>query len=133
MAILPESRLGETLIRAFYGAREDLAVVREILDEDVIWREPDIGNEHTGDLRGADSVLGMIQEASRLTNGTFALRVTEAVAHGEQVAAFVDWSSTHDGKTLEGKEIAVYCIRESKIIEAYFHQDNLSHDEEFWS
>jgi ketosteroid isomerase-like protein len=59
--------------------------------------------------------------------------VTDAVAHGEQVVAFIDWSSTRDGKTLEGKEIAVYRIRDSKITEAHFHQDNLSHDEEFWS
>jgi ketosteroid isomerase-like protein len=75
----------------------------------------------------------MIQEASRLTDGTFSLRIREAVAHGEQVAAFIDWSSTRDGKTLEGKEIAVYRIRDARIVEAYFYQDNLSHDEEFWS
>lgn len=79
MAILPESRSNERLIRTFYDARarEDLAVVREMLDEDAIWREPDVGNEHTGDLHGADTVLGMIQEALRLTNGTFTLRVTK--------------------------------------------------------
>lgn len=49
-----------------------------------------------------------------------------------EVATFVDWSSTRDGKTLEGKEITVYRIRKAKITEAYFHQDNLSHDGEFW-
>ncbi len=97
----------------------------------MIWREPDAGSEHTGELRGADSVIGMIQEALRLTNGTFTLRVTNAVAHCEQVVAFIDRSSTRDGKTIEGKEIAIYRIRDSKISEAHFNQDNLSHDEEF--
>jgi ketosteroid isomerase-like protein len=79
MVTLPESRSSETLIRAFYDARarNGLATVRGMLDEDVIWREPDVGNEHTGDLHGADTVLGMIQEALRLTNGTFTLRVTK--------------------------------------------------------
>ncbi len=123
------------LVQSFYDARArgDLAAVREMLGKDVVWREPDVGIEYTGELRSADSVIGMIQEASRLTDGTFSLRIREAVAHGEQVAAFIDWSSTRDGKTLEGKEIAVYRIRDARIVEAYFHQDNLSHDEEFWS
>jgi ketosteroid isomerase-like protein len=98
------------LVQSFYDARArgDLAAVREMLGKDVVWREPDVGIEYTGELRSADSVIGMIQEASRLTDGTFSLRIREAVAHGEQVAAFIDWSSTRDGKTLEGKEIAVY-------------------------
>lgn len=76
---LSEGLSGETLIRAFYDARarNGLATVRGMLDEDVIWREPDVGNEHTGDLHGADTVLGMIQEALRLTNRTFTLRVTK--------------------------------------------------------
>ena len=123
------------LVQSFYDARArgDLAAVREMLGKDVVWREPDVGIEYTGELRSADSVIGMIQEASRLTDGTFSLRIREAVAHGEQVAAFIDWSSTRDGKTLEGKEIAVYRIRDARIVEAYFYQDNLSHDEEFWS
>ena len=104
-----------------------------MLDEDVLWREPEVGNEHTGDLRGVDAMLGMIREAGWLTGSTFELRVSEAVAHGEQVAAFIDWSATRDGKTLEGKEIAIYRIRDDKIVEAYFHQDNIGDDEEFWS
>jgi hypothetical protein len=44
--------------------------------------------------------------------------VTDAVAHGEQVEAFIDWSSTREGKTIEGKEIAVYRIRDARIVEA---------------
>lgn len=123
------------LVRVFYDARarNDLDAVREMLAEDVLWREPEVGNEHTGTLRGADAVLVMIREAGRLTGGAFELRVSEAVAHGEQVAAFIDWSATRDGKTLEGKEIAVYRIRHDKITEAHFHQNNIDDDEEFWS
>lgn len=123
------------LVRAFYDTRSrgDLDAVRKMLDEDVLWREPEVGNEHTGDLRGVDAMLGMIREAGWLTGGTFELRVSEAVAHGEQVAAFIDWSATRDGRTLEGKEIAIYRIRDDKIVEAYFHQDNIGDDEEFWS
>jgi len=130
-----EERLNADTVRAFYDARarSDLDAVREMLAEGVIWREPDVGNAHTGDLRGAEAVLGMIREAARLTDGTFELWVSDAVAHGEQVAAFIDWSSTRDGTLLKGKEIAVYRVRNGKITEAYFHQNDLSHDEEFWA
>lgn len=135
MAGLSENRSNADMVRAFYDARtrNDLAAVRRMLAEDVLWREPDVGNEHTGDLRGADAVLDMIREAQRLTGETFELRVGEAIAHGEQVAAFVHWSSTRDGTSLEGKEIAIYRVRTGKITEAYFHGNDLSHDEKFWS
>ena len=132
---MPEGRSNAALIQAFYDARarNDLDAVRETLAHDVLWREPDIGSEHTGDLHGAEAVMGMIREAQRRTGNTFELRVSEAVAHGEQVAAFIDWSSTRDGKTLVGKEIAIYRIRDGKITEAQFHQNDLNHDREFWS
>ena len=58
-----------------------------MLADDVLWREPKLGSQHTGDLRGAEAVMSMIREAGRLTGGTFRLRVREAVEHGEQVVA----------------------------------------------
>ena len=123
------------LIRGCYDARArgDVEAVRSMLANDVLWREPELGGEHTGELRGAEAVLGMIREAQRLTGGTFRLRVREAVEHGEQVVALMDWSSARGGKTLEGKEVAVYRVRGGKIVEAHFHPDNPEHDEEFWA
>ena len=123
------------LIRDLYEARArgDLEAVRPVLAEDVLWHEPKVNSEHTGDLRGADAVLGMIREARKLTDGTFELRLTGAVEHGEQVVALVDWSSTRRGKALEGKEIGVYRVRGGEVVEVWFHPDNLKHDEEFWA
>lgn len=123
------------VIGRFYDARarDDLAAVRSMLADGVLWREPRLDSEHTGDLRGAEAVLGMIREARRLTEGTFELRVRAALGHGEQVVALIDWSSTRAGRTLVGREVAVYRVREGRILEATFHPDNLEHDEEFWA
>src|SRR3712207_7832014 len=54
-------------IRELYEARarNDVGAIRSILDEDVIWREPESEAEHTGDLRGPDAVLAMMEEARR--------------------------------------------------------------------
>ncbi|MGB3681486.1 MAG: nuclear transport factor 2 family protein [Rubrobacteraceae bacterium] len=100
----------EDLIRSLYEARErdDLEAVRFMLADGIVWREPDLDNPHTGNLRGPEAVLGMIREAQRITGGTFRLVPSEIVAHGGQVVAFIDWSAERDGARIEGKEIAVY-------------------------
>ena len=122
------------LVRRLYEARDrrDLEAVRSMLADDVLWHEPDVGGEHTGDLRGPDAVLAMIREAGELTGGTFELRPREVVANGEHAVALVDWSATRDGERLEGKEVAVYRVRDGRVVEASFHQDDMDLDRRFW-
>ena len=121
-------------IRRLYEARErdDYGAVRSLLSDDVVWHEPDVGGEHTGDLHGPDAVLAMIRDARERTGGTFKLRPREIVANGEHAVALVDWSAERDGEVLEGKEVAVYRVREGKIIEVHFHQDDQDLDRQFW-
>lgn len=123
-----------TLIRKLYESRNrgDLDGVRSMLAEDIVWHEPELGTEHTGDLHGLDAVLGMIGEAGKLTNGTFCLVPTEVVANGEHAVAMVDWSAERDGRRLEGKEVAIYRIRAGRVVEVSFHQDDTDLDKQFW-
>ncbi len=122
------------LVREFYEARasDDFDTILSILAEDVVWREPDVGSEHTGDLHSAEAVLAMIREAQSLTGGTFVLTPQEIIANGEHAVAMIDWTAMREDKALEGKEVAVYRIRDGKIVEASFHQDDHSKDAEFW-
>ena len=128
------NRINSQLVRELYDARDrgDLETVREMLAEDVVWHEPNLDNPHTGDLHGPDAVLGMIREAQRLTGGTFRLVPREVVAHGEHAVALIDWSAERDGERIEGKEVAVYRVRDGKISEASFHLDDRTTDEAFW-
>lgn len=122
------------LVRKLYQSRNagDEAEIRACLADRVLWHEPDLGPEHTGDLRGPDAVLAMISRAQRLTGGTFRLHPREVVANGEHAVALVDWSATQDGTQLEGKEVAVYRIRNGEIVEVSFHQDDPDLDRQFW-
>lgn len=128
------SRSSAKLIHELYEARErgDLDTICEMLAENVVWHEPNLDNPHTGDLHGPDAVLGMIREAQRLTDGTFRLVSREVMEHGEHAVALVDWSAELGGEKVEGKEVAVYRVREGKIVEVSFHQDNPATDEAFW-
>ncbi len=124
----------EDIIRRLYEARDrgDLEAVRSMLVEDVVWSEPDLDNPRTGDLHGSEAVLGMIREAQRITNGAFRLIPREVMAHGEHAVALIDWSAERDGERIEGKEVAVYRVRDGKVVEASFHLDNPAADEAFW-
>lgn len=124
----------EDIIRRLYEARDrgDLEAVRSMLVEDVVWSEPDLDNPHTGDLHGSEAVLGMIREAQRITNGAFRLIPREVMAHGEHAVALIDWSAERNGERIEGKEVAVYRVRDGKVVEASFHLDNPAADEAFW-
>lgn len=123
-----------SLVRDFYEARaaHDLEAVRSLLSEDVVWHEPDVGSEHTGDRCGREAVVAMISEARDRTDGTFRLIPRQIVANGEHAVALIDWEAERSGEKLEGKEVAVFRIRGGKIVEVSFHQDDVELNRKFW-
>lgn len=123
------------LVRRLYEARDcnDEDTIRSVLSDDVLWHEPDVGGEHTGDLCGPDAILAMIRDARERTGGTFRLHPREIFANGEHAVALIDWSAEQGGETLQGKEVSVYRVRDGKVIEVHFHQDNQEMDRQFWS
>lgn len=128
------TRANEKLVRSLYESRErgDLEGVQSMLADDVAWCEPDLDNPNTGNLRGPDAVLDMIREAQHITDGTLRPVPRKVLAHGDQVVAFIDWSAERDGGRIEGKEVAVYRVRNGKIAEAFSHVDDPEDDREFW-
>ena len=124
-------------VRAFYDARRaaarsgDLAPLDAFIAPDVRWSEPDVG-DHMGDLRDRAAVLGMIRRALATTGGTFDLRVTATVETGSHVAALIAWSAEKDGGRIEGRELAVYEVRDGRIAAAWFHPENIADDRAFW-
>lgn len=112
--------------------RGDEESICSCLARDIVWHEPDLASEHTGELAGPDAVLAMSSRAQEITGGTFLLRPRQIVANGEHAVALVDWSALRGEERLAGKEVAVYRIREGRSVEASFHQDDPQTDREFW-
>ena len=127
-------------IRAFYDARRtasrsgdpgDLSPIEPFIAPDVRWSEPDVG-DHMGDFRGRAAVLDMIRRALGTTGGTFKLSVVSTVETGSHVAATIAWSAEKDGRSIEGRELAVYEVRDGRIAAARFHPENIADDRVFW-
>ena len=124
-------------VRAFYDARReaggtgDLSALAPFIAPGVDWQEPDVG-AHMGDLRSREAVLDMIRRALAATGGTFDLRVTATVETGSHVAALIAWSAERDGRRIEGRELAVYEVRDGRIAAARFHPEDIADDRAFW-
>lgn len=121
------------LVRAFYQAREanDPDSLRAWLTNEVRWVEPVVGN-HMGHLQGADAVVDMFKRALATTAGTFSLRVAETVETETHCAAVIEWKADKNGRTIHGREMAVYGFREGRIYEANFFAANIGNDQAFW-
>jgi ketosteroid isomerase-like protein len=122
------------LVRRLYDLRADgdPEAIRPLLSPDVRWREPEVG-DHMGELNGPDAVIDMIERALAATGGTFTLTVVGTIETESHVAAVVAWSARKGDQTVEGRELAVYGVRDGLITEAAFFPENLGDDELFWS
>ncbi|MDX6272159.1 MAG: uncharacterized protein QOD28_3382 [Acidobacteriota bacterium] len=123
------------LIRKFYDARArgDRETLSALLDEDVAWHDP-YPPPHGGDLRGAEAVFrDIFDRASELTGGTTRLWLHDVLANDVHAVALVNWSSTHKGRTMEGRELAVYHVHNGRITEAWFYPEDKSASDEFFS
>ena len=125
------------LIHAFYDARRearlsgDLSLLTPFLAVDVRWSEPDVG-DHMGFLEGPVAVIDMIGRALEATDGSFELAVSRTVETGSHVAALIVWSATRGGREIEGREMAVYEVRDGCIASAWFYPENIADDQAFW-
>ena len=119
----------ERAIRALYDARSrrDWDAARVLFAEEIAWHEP--GEEdYSGDHRGRDEVVGLLQKLVELTEGTFQL-VPEAFLNSvEHSAVLVRWWAERRERRSEGNEIAVYRFRDGAIAEAWFHPDGYEQD-----
>jgi len=120
----------ERIVRDFYAARKrhDRQAVRDLLAEDVVWREADGEQAYSGDHHGRDTVMELLAKLDEVTGGTFALEPREIISTAEHVAATVHWHAERSGRRVEGTELAVYRIADGRIAGAWFFPD--SHDPE---
>jgi ketosteroid isomerase-like protein len=114
----------ERAVRELYDARarRDWDAVRALFAEEIAWHEP--GEEdYSGDYRGRDDVVALLEKLVAVTEGTFQLVPEAFLNAAEHSAALVRWWAERGGQRSEGNEIAVYRFRDDKIAEVWFHVD----------
>jgi uncharacterized protein len=96
--------------------------VRSLLAEEVGWHEP--GDEdHSGDYRGRDDVVALLEKLVAVTEGTFQLE-PEAFLNLEAYSAVrVRWSAERQGRSSEGREIAVNRLLDGEIARVWFYNE----------
>jgi uncharacterized protein len=81
----------------------DWAAVRALFGEEVGWHEP--GEEdHSGDYRGRDEVIALLQKLVDVTGGSFQLVPEAFLNAAEHSAVLARWWAERDGRRSEGKE-----------------------------
>ena len=114
----------EQAIRDLYAARgrRDWDAVRALFAAEIGWHEP--GEEdHSGDFRGLDEVVALLQKLDDVTEGTFQLEPVEFLNSTEHSAVLVHWAAERDELRSEGNEIAVYRFADGKIAQVWFYVD----------
>jgi uncharacterized protein len=114
----------ERAIRELYDARarRDWDAVRSLLADEVGWHEP--GEEdHSGDYRGREDVVALLQKLVTVTEGTFQLEPEAFLNLGEHSAVLVRWGAERHGRRSEGHEIAVYRFRNGEIAQVWFYNE----------
>lgn len=115
----------EQLVRSFYEARgsRDWTAVRAMLAADVAWHELGPEQDYSGVHRGREQVTRLLEHLVDVTDGTFSLEPIDAIVTAEHVATNVRWRAEGRGRRVAGNDLAVFCIADGKIAEAWFFPD----------
>ena len=114
----------EEVIRGLYDARSrrDWDAVRRLLADEVGWHEPgDV--DHSGEYRGREDVIALLQRLVTVTDGTFDLAPEAFLNAADHSAVLVRWWAERDGRRCEGNDIPVYRFRDGKISQVWFYDD----------
>jgi ketosteroid isomerase-like protein len=114
----------EQAIREFYAARarRDWAAVRSLLADEVGYHEP--GDEdHSGDYRGRDDVVVLLEKLVAVSEGTFQLEPQGFLNMHDHSAVLVRWWAERQGRQSDGHEIGVFRLDDGKIAEAWFYNE----------
>jgi ketosteroid isomerase-like protein len=84
--------------------------------------------DHSGDYRGREEVIGLLQPLNAVTEGAFQLVPEAFLNAADHSAVLVRWSAERNGTRCVGNDIAVYRFRDGKIAQVWFYDDGYDHE-----
>jgi ketosteroid isomerase-like protein len=122
------------LVRKGYDAfaKGDMATLRELLSENVVWHAPG-NNPLSGEHRGRDAVFAMFAQTAELSGGTLRIEVHDVLANDEHAVALFRETASRKGRQLDLLETAVYHISNGKATEVWASPYDQRASDEFWS
>jgi ketosteroid isomerase-like protein len=122
------------LVRKGYDAfaKGDMATLRELLSEDVVWHGPG-NNPLSGEYRGRDAVFAMFARTAELSGGTLRIELHDVLANDEHAVALLRETASRQGKELDLLEVTVYHVSNGKATEVWACPYDQRVSDEFWS
>lgn len=105
----------------------EIASVRDIFDDDVVW------HALSGDLHGPDEVLSMLTASDKIAGGTTSREVHALFADEEYGVVIATIQAERPGRRFEDRLVHVYRFRDGRIIEFWEYMGDRRTYEEFWS
>ncbi len=121
------SHPNETAIRNLYDgfATGDMAVVDELLADDVTWHAPGTG-QHAGIRRGKPELYATMARLAELTSGTLRSEVIDVLANDDRAVVLQMTRARRDDRAaLEDREVLVFQLRGGRVVEVWEHPGDL--------
>jgi ketosteroid isomerase-like protein len=127
----PNAQRVHDLFAAF--RRGDVAVISDVLADDVVWRFPGRKGRIAGDHSGRDAVFAFLASVMQLTSGSFHLDLEHVVADDDYAVAMFTGHGERDHKTLRNPTCLKIRLRGGKVAEVWEFVWNLYEVDEFWA
>lgn len=112
--------------------RADWDTVRRYWDDNIVVHYSGHG-PLSGDHRGKDAVISMLQRLDELTENTFRMEIHDVLASEDHVVVLYNESAQRGGVEFSWNLVAVYHLRDGKIAEAWLHPGEQAELDEFLS
>ncbi|MFI9175886.1 nuclear transport factor 2 family protein [Streptomyces lincolnensis] len=122
------------IAREYFQAvqKGDLAKVGELLDEEIIWRQPG-ANQFSGERKGRDAVFAMLGGMMEASQGSFAIDTINALmGNGDMVAASIHFAGQREGASMSMDGVDVLRLKDGKIVEMWLFSSDQQAEDAFW-
>jgi len=119
--------------RAAYAAfaRGDMAVVTDLMSDDVVWHVTGNG-PLAGDYKGQDEILGYFGKLFEATGGSLAIDVDDILANDRHATAIVHMSAMREGMILDENAVHVFELEDGKVKAFWSFDSDPEQLERFW-
>jgi hypothetical protein len=110
----------------------DLAAVKELLAEDVVWHVPGT-SPIAGDYRGHEAVTGYFRLRRDLAGGAIQIAKDSEAHHEEALVQLADGRAPLGGQEVVWRTAGVYRVADARIAEAWLIPLNQEHFDRVWT
>ena len=112
--------------------RGEIAEAMSFYTDDAVFHYPG-RNPLSGDYRGKDQVLALLDRVMQLTDGSFRPDVHDILASDDHVAALVTVRAASRGTSVEWQSVDLFHVRGGKLSEHWVHEVDQDLVDRFWT